>query len=106
MSRPWSLPMSLPGGDLMPYMSARRRQEIADIVFEQVGGVPRMVAWVEKSDDNYGMFLTKIWAKGMLRPVNDERAGGPSDVESLLARLDAGEHAKVINGDELKEDVE
>ena len=102
MARPWSLPASLPSGDLMPYMSARRRHEIADIVFESCGGIERMTAWADRSDANYETFLTKIWIKGSLRAANPEEQASANDVESLLARLDAGEHAMIINGDDLK----
>lgn len=91
------LPIALPGGHLVPHMSARRRSEVVDTVFEQVGGVEKMVAWVEKSDDNYGAFVTKVWAKGMLKNVSTEHHLG-GGVEDLLDQLDRAEKATVIDG--------
>jgi len=97
MSKWHKLPMQLPGGDLMPYMSAVYRQSIVDGIFERVGGFERMAAWVEKNDDNYGEFLIKIWAKGAIRSTQVENLTPPTAIEDLLAKLDAGEHAKVID---------
>lgn len=102
MSRRWTLPEGLPGGDLIPMMSARRRTELVDALFEASGGFQRALAWIDKSDDNYGEFFIKVWAKGAIRPtqIEDHRA---SDIEELLARLDAGEHAKVVNPEPVRE---
>lgn len=90
------LPTALPGGQLMPYMSARRRSEIVDTVFEQVGGVERLVAWAERPE-NYGEFVTKVWGKGLPRAVSNEHTLG-GGVEDMLEQLDRAEKATVING--------
>lgn len=96
MTKWTDLPTQLPGGDLMPYMSAVARQAMVDAVFHHVGGFRRMAAWVEKDDANYGDFLIKIWAKGAIRSTQVENLTPPTAIEDLLAKLDAGEHAKVI----------
>jgi hypothetical protein len=72
-------------------MSARRRSEVVDMVFEQIGGVERMVAWAEKPE-NTGDFYTKVWAKGMLKNVSTEHNLG-GGVEELLDQLDRAEKA-------------
>lgn len=69
---------------------------MVDAVFHGAGGFDRLLSWVEKSDDNYGEFITKVWAKGTIKPVSNELSLGDG-VEALLARLDAGETAKDIS---------
>lgn len=97
MARDWShLPIAMPGGTLMPHVSAKLRTEMIDALFVGAGGFERALAWIEKSDDNYGDFF-KVWAKGAVRSTNVELHADDS-VEALLAKLDAGEHAKVIDG--------
>ena len=92
----WDLPTQMPGGDLMPYMSAVARSNMMDAVFYHVGGFARLVAWTEKNDENYKEFI-KLWAKGAIRATQVQNMTPPTAVEDLLARLDAGEHAKVIS---------
>jgi hypothetical protein len=92
------LPVSS-GGELVPFLSAKRRTEIIDRVFEATGGERAMSEWVERSDDNRGKFYG-WFVKGAFRgaaPVDQD--AGASKVEELLARLDAGEGAKVISND-------
>jgi hypothetical protein len=93
----WRLPTSLPGGDMMPFMSARLRTQTVDALFEAAGGFNRALAWVDKSDENYGEFF-KLWAKGAIRPTQIEHTAAEG-LEDALARLDAGEHAKVVEGE-------
>lgn len=80
----------------MPHLSARLRTEMVDALFIGSGGFERAQAWINKNDDNYGDFF-KIWAKGAIRATSTELTADDS-VEALLAKLDAGEHARVING--------
>lgn len=97
MKRNWShLPIAMPGGSLLPHVSAKLRTEMVDALFIGSGGFERAQAWINKSDDNYSEFF-KIWAKGAVRSTNVELSADDS-VEALLAKLDAGEHAKVIDG--------
>lgn len=97
MKRDWStLPTGL-GGSLMPHVSAKLRTEMIDALFIGAGGFDRALAWINKSDDNYGDFF-KIYAKGAIRSTNVQLEADDS-VEALLAKLDAGEHAKVIEND-------
>lgn len=96
MSDKWShLPVALPGGSLLPHMSARLRTETIDALFVGTGGFNRALAWIEKSDDNYGEFF-KIWAKGAVRSSNVE-VGVSEGVEKLLDQLDERERAKTID---------
>lgn len=95
----WSkLPQAMPGGDLMPHVSARMRRTIVDTVFQSSGGIERLQAWVEKNDDNYETFITKIWAPGQAKAMSAELQVSEG-VEDLLAKLDAGENARIINGE-------
>lgn len=94
---PWShMPIAMPGGSMMPHLSARMRTEMVDMLFVGSGGFERALAWINKDDDNYGEFF-KIYAKGAIRASSLELTTDDS-VEAALAKLDAGEHAKVING--------
>ena len=96
----WSaLPMSTPDGQLLPHLSAKARTRMVDEVFHGAGGFDRLLAWVEKSDDTYGEFITKVWAKGTIKPVSNELSLGDG-VEALLARLDAGDNARDISPSE------
>lgn len=91
-------PLTLPGGEMMPYLSARRRTEVIDLIFEWTGGPERLRDWVNKNDDNYKEYITKMWAKGAARAVSHDLGGAGEGIEAALKRLDAAENAKVING--------
>jgi len=93
-----ALPIALPGGEMLPAMSARRRHEICDVVFEMGGGVDRLAHIVNKSDDNFMDFVKNLWAKGLPRAVAMEHQVSDG-VESLLEKLDAAEGAKTIDGE-------
>lgn len=95
MSKREMLPTSLPGGSLLPHMSAKLRTQTIDTLFELAGGHERALAWIEKSDDNFAEFF-KIWAKGAVRSTNVE-LGVSDSLEALLDKLDAAENAKTIN---------
>lgn len=90
MAKPSQLPVALPGGDILPHMSARMRTRTIDALFEATGGFDRAVAWIESSDEAYGEFFTKVWAKGAAKVSNTEITASES-VEDLLAKLDAAE---------------
>jgi hypothetical protein len=87
----------MPGGDLAPYMSGRLRTRMIDALFEATGGFERAKAWIEANDENYKEFF-KLYAKGAIRPTVIE-ATATEGLEDMLARLDAGEHAKVVEGE-------
>lgn len=95
MPKPPLLPTSLPGCDLMPYVSAKRRNQIVDTLFEMLGGVERMQAWAE---NNYGDFMA-IWAKGLPRNAATEHSLNTDSIENLLAKLDKAENAQLIDGE-------
>lgn len=61
--------------------------------FEMIGGVDRFADWADK---NPGDFYTKLLPKVIAKPVEVSMSEG---VETLLERLDAGEHAKVVVGE-------
>ena len=86
-------------GELLPFLSAKRRTEIIDRVFMATGGEPAMAAWVERSDDNRGKFYG-WFVKGAFRgaaPAPQDGNQSANKIEELIARLDAGETAKVID---------
>lgn len=100
MTKPinWThLPVAMPGGAMMPHMSGRMRMAVVDAVFEMTGGTERLADWANKPE-NYGDFITKVWAKGISRPMSVEHTADDS-LEGLLARLDAGEHSRVVSPD-------
>lgn len=98
MSDTPKFPLSLPGGQMMPHMSARRRHEIADTVFEMLGGVERLHHEANRDRESYWDFMKTIWAKGLPRAVASEPTASNEQVEEMLKRLDQAENAQVING--------
>lgn len=88
------LPVATPEGNLLVHASARMRTNIVDTVFVMMGGVERMADWAAK---NPGEFYTKIWTKGMAKPISLEVSESGS-LEDLLGELD-GTNAKIINPD-------
>ena len=90
-------PMAGPAGGLVPFMSARRRHEICDIVFENLGGTQRLEHEANRDADSFWKFMA-LWSKGLPRAVSTQHSAG-SGMEDLLAKLEKGENAKVINGD-------
>ncbi len=91
-----ALPTSLPGGELLPHMSARRRHEVCDIVFENIGGVERLTHEAGRDREAYWEFM-KLWSKGLPRAVATEHTVSDG-LESMLERLDASERATLIEG--------
>lgn len=85
----------MPGGSLLPHMSARLRTETVDALFLSAGGPERALAWINKSDENYGEFFLKVWAKGAARAVTMDHTVNKDSVESLLDALDQRERGKV-----------
>lgn len=92
------LPVALPGGAMLPHLSARLRTATVDAVFMMTGGPERLADWANKPE-NYGDFITKVWAKGMAKSVSAELTADTQSLEGLLAQIDAGEHAKVVSPD-------
>lgn len=96
----WStLPMQVPGAGLMPHISARLRQDTVDAVFHAAGGFDRLLAFTERSEENYKFFLQHMWSRGLPKVSSADVSVTGEGVEALLARLDAGEHAQVISPD-------
>lgn len=93
----WShLPVAMPGGSLLPHMSARLRTETIDAVFHNIGGPEAMTAWAESNNENRTKFY-EMWSRGAVRSSNVE-VGVSDGVEALLEKLDRAESAKLING--------
>lgn len=90
-------PMAGPAGALVPFLSARRRNEICDIVFENLGGAQRLEHEANRDQESYWRFMG-LWSKGLPRAISNQ-GNSESGMEDLLARLDKGESAKVINAD-------
>jgi hypothetical protein len=89
--------MTLPGGALMPHLSARRRHEICDTVFEMLGGVERLHHEANRDREAYWDFM-KLWSKGLPRAVATEHSVSENSVEAMLEKLDRAQNAKTING--------
>lgn len=101
MAKPWSqLPATLQHDvPLLARASAKLRQDAVDVVFYLSGGIERLHAFVERDDENYKFFLQHLWAKGLPRVSSADVSVDAEGVETLLARLDAGEHAQVVSPD-------
>ena len=80
------LPVAMPDGQLMPHLSARHRTAMVDAVFEGTGGAERLMAWANQKE-NYEVFITKLWAKGMAKSSSVEVSSTQS-VEDLFGQLD------------------
>lgn len=91
------LPIALPGGQLMPHLSAKRRHQVMDTVFEMLGGEERLYHEANRDRDSFWEFM-KMWAKGLPRAVATEHSVNNESVEELLKRLDRAENARMING--------
>jgi hypothetical protein len=89
-----ALPIALPGGEMMPHMSARMRTRTIDALFEASGGFDRALAWIEHSNENFGEFFTKVWAKGAAKPMSVEHTASEG-VEALLEKLDQAERQTI-----------
>lgn len=89
-------PMTTSNGMLVPFMSARRRQQVCDIVFENLGGTQRLEHEANKDQESYWKFMG-LWGKGMLRAVSTEHNAGDG-LEDLLDKLDKAANAKTIEG--------
>lgn len=85
------LPSSLPGNMLMPHLSARKRNETCDVVFEMLGGTDRLYSEANRDREAYWEFM-KLWSKGLPRAVATEQTPG-NGVEDMLDRLDDLERA-------------
>lgn len=97
MSDTPKFPLTLPGGQMMPHMSARRRHEVCDTVFEMLGGTERLHHEANRNTESYWEFM-RMWQKGLPRAVATEPTANNEQVEEMLKRLDQAENAKVING--------
>lgn len=104
MARLPALPDTLPSGELVLHMSAKRRHEIIDIAFEHMGGMPRLVHEFGRNGETYREFMTKLWVKGLPRVSNMEHTMS-AGIESLVDQADEADRfdkARVINGTALE----
>lgn len=92
-----SLPVMGPAGSLVPFLSARRRHEICDAVFENLGGSARLEHEANRDQESYWKFMA-LWSKGLPRAATTEHTAA-TGVEDLLDKLDRAANAKTINGD-------
>lgn len=86
-------PITLPGGEIMPYMSARRRHEIMDVAFQMCGGVERLVHEMNRNTEGYWAGVN-LWGKGLPRAVATDHSINTKSVEDLWDKLDAREADK------------
>lgn len=92
-------PITLAGGQLMPFMDARARADMARTVMEMLGGAERLYHESNRDPESYKWFVEKVWAKGLPRAIATEHSVNAESVEDLYKRLDAAENARVINGE-------
>lgn len=91
MTRALRLPEADADGALYQHVG-RYAGRMVLTAFDMIGGVDRLAAWAEKNPTD---FFTKVFPKVIAKPVEHNISEG---VEDLLARLDGGEHAQVIEG--------
>lgn len=92
----------MPGAvtELSLFASARSRHQLVDAVM----AANRLGEWLvhftapSQPDANRQWFMEKLWVKGLPRMSNAAVDVSVDGVEALLSRLDAGEHARVIEG--------
>jgi hypothetical protein len=87
-------PQTSAAGMLAPFMSARRRHEVCDIVFEMIGGVQRLAHEAERDPK---WFYSSLWVKGLPRAATTEHTLD-TGVDALLDKLDKAANAKTIEG--------
>lgn len=91
-------PVAGPAGEIVPYLAPKQRAALLDWVFREIGGGDGMARWAEKNDENRRAFY-QMWAKGAARaPTSDDDSAKKDGIEKLLAQLDAGDRAVVVNG--------
>jgi len=71
-------------------MSQQVKEIIAD-AFEKLGGLPGLIKWAQKNNDNMTAFYTRIWVKLLPMRINIDRSGDqyltPEQMrEELIAR--------------------
>lgn len=91
-----NFPAAGPGGEIVPYLKPVQRAALLDWVFREIGGAQQMATWAKKSDENLRDFY-RMWAKGAARPMSEDDPN-KGRIEDMLARLDAGDTAVVVNG--------
>lgn len=77
-----NLTQALPGGALLPFMSAQRLNQLAWTVFESLGGFQKLEHVAGKNDENYKWFIEKVLVKSTPKTMNLESASG--GIEALL----------------------
>lgn len=87
----------------MPHVIGRSFLNGLAEVWWDAGGRDRLLAWANKSDDNF-YELTKLVVKMAPRQLGAEaEAQAAGAIEDALARIDAGEHARVVSPDDAPE---
>lgn len=96
-----TLPATLPGGGLTPFMSAARRSQVADMVFEAAGGAERLARYAQANDAQYWQFIKDVWVKGLPRISSAEIDVGGDGLEALVDTLRAGAAKDVTDAAQL-----
>src|SRR5262245_36199272 len=82
-----------PMGSIIPHVGRYAREAVIT-AFEMNGGVEWLRDWAAKNPDDY---FKSLFTKVITREVE---VGASEGVEELLRRLDSGEHAQVIEGND------
>lgn len=85
------LPTTDQDGNLYQHVG-RYAGQMVITAFDMIGGVDRLADWADKNPNE---FFTKVFPKVIAKPVEHSVSEG---VEALLERLDASEHATLIEG--------
>lgn len=90
-----NLPVALPGGALIPFMGAKRFQDLAWAVYHEVGGFEKLVHVVRKSDDNYKWYMEKLFVKAQPKAAQVESQ--VSGIETLLKKAQQARDEGIID---------
>lgn len=87
-------------GQLIPFMDAARKREIANIVFESIGGVARLT---HIADQDPKWFYENVWCKLLPRGAlatdqGPNQAGSLEDLVDRMDKMEAANNATIING--------
>lgn len=96
MARPPRLPSSLPGGELMPFVSKAYLRQQMETVDAAIGGTDRMIAEAGKNSESYWTFQA---LRAKLMPKESVVEHEIKGIDSLLDRADEYDKAHTIEGE-------
>lgn len=88
-----TLPAALPGGALLPYMSAQRFNQLAWTTFEAIGGFERLA---HEADKDFKWFMEKVFVKAQPKNLNVD-ATSSTGIEGLLAKAKQAQEEGILD---------